>query len=225
MIALVTTNAHKVSEAQGCLALLDVTMPLVGVSPTKAVAETGLTFAENAQIKLEAALQDPLPEGTLWVVAEDAGLIIEALDETAGLSPFPGVQSDRWLTEAMQRAVFGHVVPNPDYTLKNQAILALMASQHNRQARYEACLALYHRPSQKTFWVTGTTPLTVAMAAQGQNGFGYDPIMIPCTPGDTRTLGERLAVEKNRLSHRLNAWQQVKNTVFSAIVNEGTFDS
>jgi len=179
------------------------------------VDETGLSFEENALIKLEAALQEPLPEGTIWVVAEDAGLIVEALNGLYGLSPFPGVQSDRWLTSAVQREVLGQVTSNPGYDLKNQAILDLLHNHRNRKAWYQACLAIYHVPSGKTHCVTGETPLTVAMHPHGDNGFGYDPIMIPETPGDTRTMAQRSFEEKNRISHRLAAWKQWRERVLA----------
>lgn len=217
MIALVTTNAHKIAEAQGCLALLGVPISLVGVTPAEDVEETGLTFQENAHIKLQAALLNPLPAGTTWVVAEDAGLIVDALNGLYGLSPFPGIQSDRWLTPAIQREVLGHITPNPDYAIKNEAILALLHNHRNRSARYEACLAIHHLPTHSTQFVTGITPLTVALCAQGTGGFGYDPIMRPDTPGDPRAMGQRSPQEKNSLSHRLAAWQQFQTLLANVI--------
>lgn len=206
-IALVTTNTNKVTEAQGCLAILGVASPLIGVSPAQEVDECGATFADNAQIKLEAALAGPLPEGLDWVVAEDSGLIVEALDGFEGLSPFPGVRSDRWLTEALQQRLLGSITPNPPYVFKNQALLRLMQDLPNRDAAYVACLAACHLPSGLRFFVHGHTPLWVATQPKGTNGFGYDPIMMPQTPDDPRTMGERSPQEKNRLSHRLKAWE------------------
>jgi XTP/dITP diphosphohydrolase len=41
---------------------------------------------------------------------------------------------------------------------------------------------------------------TIAAAPRGTSGFGYDPIFVPA--GETRTIGELSAAEKDALSHR-----------------------
>jgi XTP/dITP diphosphohydrolase len=49
----------------------------------------------------------------------------------------------------------------------------------------------------------------IAEAPRGANGFGYDPLFLPDeTPG--RTLAELESAEKNRLSHRGRALQQLR---------------
>lgn len=206
-LALATTNRHKVEEAQGCLDLLGLNIQVMALAPKEDVAETGDTFEANARIKLEAALAQGIPPEVMWVVAEDSGLIVEALDGTYGHSPFPGVCSDRWLTPAVEESLLGTRTPNPGYAIKNQALLALMQNKPNRQAAYVACLAIYTVETQQTQIVWGQTPLKVATQPQGDGGFGYDPVMIPQTPGDTRTFAQRTAAEKNSLSHRFAAWQ------------------
>lgn len=146
------------------------------------MAETGSTFWENATLKLQACLETSLPQEVDFAIAEDSGLVIDALDG------FPGIRSDRWT-----------------YADKNQGILELMTGQTNRNARYEACLACWSKTTGLISHYTGTVELKVAEAPQGENGFGYDPIMIPAALDTTRTMAQLSPEEKNRISHRFNA--------------------
>jgi XTP/dITP diphosphohydrolase len=43
-------------------------------------------------------------------------------------------------------------------------------------------------------------PGTLAFEPRGENGFGYDPILVPT--GETRTCAELEPAEKNAMSHR-----------------------
>jgi XTP/dITP diphosphohydrolase len=44
---------------------------------------------------------------------------------------------------------------------------------------------------------------TLADAPRGAGGFGYDPAFVP--EGETRTVGEMTAAEKDAISHRARA--------------------
>ena len=214
-LALVTTNAHKIRETQQCLAMLSpqLSQPIevVGVAPLVDVEETGATFDDNALIKLNAVLNNPPPDvaNVDWIMAEDSGLIVPSLDGQLGLSPFPGVRSDRWLDDPThQRALLGDT-PHPlTYTHKNAALLALLA-QHppdQRGAYYHTSLAVWRKSDQSIHVHQGHMPLWVATQPAGDQGFGYDPIMIPNAEGPTgRTNGQLSAEEKALISHRANA--------------------
>ena len=56
---------------------------------------------------------------------------------------------------------------------------------------------------------------TIAEMVRGENGFGWDVIFIP--DGEKRTFAEMPAEEKNKISHRLKAFQKLK----SLLANEG----
>jgi XTP/dITP diphosphohydrolase len=87
-LLLGTTNSAKVREYQRLLGDLPIELVLPTDPPT--VAETGLTFAENALIKGRAyAAWSGLPS-----LADDGGIEIDALDGE------PGVHSARWLGRA-----------------------------------------------------------------------------------------------------------------------------
>ncbi len=209
IIGFATTNPHKLSETQACFRRLIPDVQVVPLPPSQEVEETGRTFEANALLKLEAAIRQPLPAEITHVIAEDAGLIVDALDGYSGLSPFPGIRSDRWLTPEVQQALWGHAVEPLTYQEKNQALLQLMQDQANRNARYEASVACWTRQTGDIFVETGTVPLQVALAPRGENGFGYDPIMIPMAFDPTRTMAELTSEEKNAISHRFQALDRV----------------
>lgn len=55
--------------------------------------------------------------------------------------------------------------------------------------------------------VEGRLRGTIADAPRGTGGFGWDAIFIP--EGESRTLGEMSAEEKDAISHRRLAWQEL----------------
>lgn len=218
-LALVTTNAHKIRETQLCLSLLmaDLNQPIevMGIAPLVDVEEDGATFDDNALIKLKAVLHNP-PTGlddVDWVMAEDSGLVVPCLDGQWGMSPFPGVRSDRWLDDpAHQQALLGSTPQPLTYTHKNAALLALMSSipADQRQAYYHTSLAVWRKADRGTQVYQGQMFLWVATASLGTEGFGYDPIMIPQGEGPSgRSNGQLSPEEKAQISHRssaLKAW-------------------
>src|SRR5690625_4194951 len=121
------------------------------------IEETGHTFSENAHIKAETIANIiKLP-----VIADDSGLVIDALD---GL---PGVFSARFADE--------HATDqdNIDKVLQKLGNIPL----HERTARFVCVLAVYFN-DELTFH-SGYCEGKIAFEGKGTNGFGYDPIFIP----------------------------------------------
>src|SRR6202044_3551565 len=122
------------------------------------VAETGLTFAENALLKARAiAAFTGLP-----AVADDSGLCVDALNG------MPGVLSARWAgrhgdDEANLRLVLGQLADVPD----------------ERRGAYFACPAAPVLPSGREHLTEGIVRGRLIHEPRGQNGFGYDPIFVP----------------------------------------------
>ena len=112
------------------------------------------------------------------IVIDDSGMFIEALHG------FPGVFSSHAFK-----------------TIGTDGILRLLLGRENRAARFETVLGLRRRG--KNHLVRGECKGTIAEAAQGASGFGFDPIFVP--DGQTRTLAEMTEDEKNAVSHRGNA--------------------
>jgi XTP/dITP diphosphohydrolase len=174
-----TQNAHKILELTRIL-LPEVPglelVPSLGESPI----EDGETFSANALIKARAAfLETGLP-----AIADDSGLVVDALDGA------PGIFSARYSGSG-------------DDQENTALVLTNMAGVSERTGRFVCAAAL----------VTATAELvlervwegTIALAPRGARGFGYDPIFVPA--GETRSSAELSEEEKDELSHRGHAFR------------------
>jgi XTP/dITP diphosphohydrolase len=191
-LVLATRNAHKVSELRRILAGLDG-LEIVGVDAFPGVpdvAETGVTFAENALLKAHAvARATGVP-----AVADDSGLCVEVLGGA------PGVFSARWSgRHGADRA-------NLELLL---AQLSDVPDAH--RAAWFACAAALALPDGAERVVEGRLDGSVAKAPRGSGGFGYDPIFVP--DGNTRTLAEYGPEEKDAISHRGRAFRALAPVV------------
>jgi XTP/dITP diphosphohydrolase len=147
------------------------------------IEETGATFTENAILK--AVHTSNFVED--FVVADDSGLCIEALDGR------PGVFSNRYAASD---------------TARIQRVLHEMEAvpDENRGAAFVCALAVARRG--EVIWTgEGRVEGTIGRGPQGTNGFGYDPIFY--LPEFSRTMAELTLDEKNRVSHRGRALQQL----------------
>ena len=186
-IIVATQNKGKVKEIKEMLGDLPVevkTMGEVGIDID--VEETGTTFEENAVLKAEAIskMVDAL------VIADDSGLEIDYLNKE------PGVYSARYL---------GKETP---YEVKNQIILDRLKDvpKEQRTARFVCAMALCEN-GKETFVTRGTLEGYIGHQPEGQNGFGYDPILFVEALG-TSTANISLE-EKNKISHRAKALKQI----------------
>ena len=92
-VVVATGNAHKLSEIEAILSQAMPDAKFVSVHELgdfEDPEENGATFEENALIKARAALQET---GMQLAVADDSGLMVDALDGA------PGVWSARWAGE------------------------------------------------------------------------------------------------------------------------------
>jgi XTP/dITP diphosphohydrolase len=143
------------------------------------VAETGLTFTENALLKARAvAACTGLP-----AVADDSGLCVDALNG------MPGVLSARWAGR------HGADHANLELVL---AQLADIPADH-RGAQF-ACAAALVLPSGAEHVAEGLLEGSLATAPRGTNGFGYDPIFVP--DGYEITTAQMDPADKDKISHR-----------------------
>lgn len=186
-LLLATQNAHKIAEIQAILqeVSVEVVTPRdVGLSADFDVAETGQTFAENAELKARAfAAATHLP-----TLADDSGLEVTALHGR------PGVYSKRY-------------VPGTDAD-RNQKILSEVADATDRTAAFVTVLCLYNPQTDQATFFEGRVTGQLSLEPRGTAGFGYDPIFIPS--GYQQTFGELGQELKNQLSHRARALAKVK---------------
>jgi XTP/dITP diphosphohydrolase len=190
-LLLATRNRGKIAEIGAILSGAPVEIVSAGEVPRwPEPAETGETFLENALIKARAA-----HEATgLAALADDSGL------EVAALGGDPGVTSARYGGEGLD-----------DRARAARLLEALEGvPEAERGARFRCVMVLFPAPGRpgKALVTEGILEGRIAAAASGENGFGYDPVFVP--HGETRTLAEMGAGEKNAISHRYRALEEMR---------------
>ncbi len=195
-VVLATRNAHKVVEVRRILdeARVDVDLVSLDAFPdVPDVAETGLTFEENALLKARAiAAATDLP-----AIADDSGLAVNVL------GGMPGIFSARWAGR------HGDDGGNLDLLLAQLADV----DDSNRAAAF-VCAAALVSPTGLEEVVRGELRGTIIREPRGSNGFGYDPVFVP--DGEDRTTAQMSASEKDAISHRGVAFRALADRVGAA---------
>jgi XTP/dITP diphosphohydrolase len=205
---LCTGNVHKVTELQQLLPHWQLhSMPAGTVLPE----ETGATLLDNARIKafggreliaqgavqlettaLSGPAALPLPPAPPyraalpWVIADDSGLCVDALNGA------PGVHSARFAGPSATDA------DNVNALLERLAA----CSDHGIAARFE-CVLVAVSPSGDELVATGQVHGHIITSPRGTTGFGYDPIFVP--DGSNKTFAELGPAVKDSMSHRARA--------------------
>ena len=205
-VVLATRNAGKIAELSRILAAAGFADGLAGLETFPGapdVAETGLTFADNALLKARAiAAYTGLP-----AVADDSGLCVDALH---GL---PGVFSARWSGK------HGDDRANLDLVLGQLADVAARGAQF-------VCVAALVLPgadddggaARHEWTTTGVLAGSLARAPRGTNGFGYDPIFVP--DGMSVTTAELPPEEKDAISHRGRAFRAIAPVIAARVLKQ-----
>jgi XTP/dITP diphosphohydrolase len=192
-LLVATTNPDKLREIRAILARLPVEiLTLKDVDPVPEPEETGTTFVDNARVKARYydRCLDRVDGERPLTVAEDSGLVIDALEGA------PGVHSARFLRpDASYPERFAEI---------DRRLAAVPAAK--RRARFICALTVV-RSGEIVFETTGTVEGEVAESAKGAGGFGYDPIFY--YPPYGRTLGEVTDDEKRRVAHRGEAFRRL----------------
>lgn len=187
-LLLATSNPHKLEEFRAIFADLPLRLfSLNDIQLDIEVEETGITFAENAELKARAYAQ----ASGMLTLADDSGLEIDALGGA------PGVQSARYLGR------------ETSYEERFRSILQQLKGlpMEQRTARFRCAIALAE-PSGNTRLVEGVIEGVIADSPRGKNGFGYDPIFY--LPELGKTFAELAPEHKNRISHRARAAQAAR---------------
>jgi len=196
-LLVATTNLDKLREIRRILGELPFELlSLRDFPPVPEPDETGSTFGENARLKAlyyDRAVSDAaaiVQCGPIYTVGEDSGLVVDALEGE------PGVRSARFLR------------PDASYPERFQEIFRRLAERPSapRSARFVSAVAVVHN-GRVIHETTGTVHGEVATAPRGERGFGYDPIFQ--YPPYARTLGEATDDEKERVSHRGEAFRRL----------------
>jgi XTP/dITP diphosphohydrolase len=191
-IVIASGNKGKIREFQQIFTNFRIeVMPQTQFNVSN-VEETGLTFVENAILKARhAAQQTQLP-----ALADDSGIEVDALHGA------PGIYSARFAGEGAS-----------DKT-NNQLMLEKLQDvpEAERTARFQCIIVFMRHAEDATPLICqGTWEGRILTVAQGENGFGYDPLFFVPTHGCSSA---QLAPEiKNQLSHRGQAIQLFKQQV------------
>ena len=194
-LVLASNNPGKVREFAAALAELNADITPQSAFGVPEAEETGLTFVENALLKARnAALYAGLP-----ALADDSGLVVDALDGA------PGIHSARYAgPDADDRA-------NIDKLLFELHDVPM----ERRTARFVCVLALLRHPTDPMPLICqGRWEGVILTEPRGVNGFGYDPIFF--VPGEQRTAAELDLAAKNRLSHRGQALERLRQHLQNA---------
>jgi XTP/dITP diphosphohydrolase len=180
-LVLASGNPHKARELRMILPGWEIEPLETDREPPP---ETGSTFAENAQGKARFG-REVLARDDVWVLGEDSGLEVDALDGG------PGVLSAR----------YGGAGATDEANLRK--LLDELAGQTTgRQARY-VCELVGIGPGGGEIRGTGELMGRIAETPSGSRGFGYDPVFVP--EGEGRTVAELGDAWKSEHSHRAHA--------------------
>ncbi|RZA21580.1 MAG: RdgB/HAM1 family non-canonical purine NTP pyrophosphatase [Lysobacteraceae bacterium] len=188
-LVLASSNASKLAELRALLGDLAIELVAQAEFGVDEVAETGGTFVENALLKARhAAAATGLP-----ALADDSGLIVDALDGAPGLysaryagSPTDDAANNARLLHEMRDTPAGH-----------------------RAARFHAVIVLLRHPADpQPLIAEGTWDGVIIDAPRGSNGFGYNPVFLD--PRHGLTAAEMEPALKNRLSHRAQALAKLR---------------
>lgn len=194
-LLLATRNRDKVDELRVILAGLPLELVSLGdLEDAPEVEEDGDTFEENALKKARAA------HGAtgLPTCAEDSGLEVDFLHGG------PGVWSARYAG------------PEQDYAANNRKLLEELygVPEARRTARFVCAAALVGaappaggRPLPPLLF-RGEVHGRITTGPRGESGFGYDPVFL--VPEEGRTFAEMPREHKNEISHRAQAFRQVR---------------
>jgi XTP/dITP diphosphohydrolase len=184
LLVIATANRKKGVELARLFAPARVALKTLADFPNAAVVdETGDTFAANAALK---AVTQAKQLGH-WVVADDSGLMVDALDGA------PGVLSARY--------------SGPDATdeANNRKLLSALAgvAPEQRTARFVCHICLADPTGTIRAESEASCRGRILPAGHGAGGFGYDPLFEIAEYH--RSFGELSALVKSFLSHRARA--------------------
>ncbi len=180
-IVFATSNPHKLEELKAiCTDRCNVDFVL----PPEGFdpVENGKTFEENSMIKAqEAARLSGLP-----ALADDSGLCVDVLNGA------PGIHSARYAETAQKRI---------------DKLLNALNEIKNRKAKFVCVMTLVNEKGEVLTQKRGECLGEIAKKQAGINGFGYDPIFT--VDGKSCTMAELSEYEKNKISHRAKALEQI----------------
>ena len=188
-LLIATRNEGKTREFKAMFSQLGYDIKNLNDFPElPEVAETGMTFEENARLKAET-ISELTGE---MVLADDSGLMVDVL---GGL---PGVWSARFAGE--------HATDAANNAKLLHELASTAVSPEKRKAKFHTTLVVA-APGKSSLVVEGEWPGSIATIPRGDDGFGYDPLFVDEETG--RTAAQMTLDQKNKVSHRARALQNL----------------
>lgn len=190
-LVFATHNPHKLQEIKNILGREFSLLSLDDINCTEDIPEPFYTLEANAKEKTRYIKETYGYD----CFADDTGLEIDALNGE------PGVFSARY-------AIPGDAdVSMPErFTANIQKVLEKMEGVENRRARFRTVISL--NCFERQFFFEGVVEGNILAVPAGDKGFGYDPIFMPL--GYTKSFAEMTLDEKNLISHRAIAFNQLR---------------
>ncbi len=191
-LIIASNNKHKIYEIKKILgAKFPEILSLSEADIDHETVEDGETFIENA---FKKAREIAKISGCA-ALADDSGICVDALGGA------PGVYSARFSG--------GHGNDEDN----NRLLLEKLKGASDRGAHYTCAMALVY-PDGREIFAEGYMYGEITENPRGSAGFGYDPLFVPT--GETRTVAEMTDEEKNAISHRANALNELLKKLSSA---------
>ena len=184
-IVFATHNPNKLEEIRQMLPAGLQVLSLDDIGCTEEIPETAATLEGNARIKAAHVYE----RYGYDCFADDTGLEVAALDGA------PGVYSARFAG------------PQSDSRANIEKLLRLMEGKTNRKARFRTVIAL--ALGGTFYFFEGEIAGEILAEESGSGGFGYDPVFLP--KGSDLSFAEMPLAEKNRISHRGKAFQNLSS--------------
>lgn len=185
-IYLSTGNKSKIKEIKDILENLDFEIySKADLGIYSDVEEDGNSLEENSLIKAKY-LKDFTRD---IVISDDTGLFVESLDLE------PGIYSARYA---------GKKASDKE---NRDKLLDKLKDKTDRSAYFKTVISLIDEDNN-IYKATGLLKGRITESEIGENGFGYDSIFIP--DGYDISLAQMTDKEKNKISHRHNALENLK---------------
>jgi XTP/dITP diphosphohydrolase len=182
-IVFASNNENKIKEIKSILGNNFTLLSLSDINIVDDIPEDEPDLEGNALAKARYVFNSTGKN----VFADDTGLEVDALN---GL---PGVHSARFAGESK------------DSSANIDKVLSLLGTSANRKARFRTVIALIFE--KKEYLFEGVVNGIIINEKRGNEGFGYDPVFIP--EGKYQTFAEMDPDEKNRISHRARAFEEL----------------
>lgn len=192
-LLIATHNAGKLEEMLHLFAPLGIKVTGAAAHNLPEPEETETTFVGNARIKAHAAAKAT----GLPALSDDSGIEVDALNGA------PGVFTADWAETPNGRDFVMAMTRTHDELRKVRA-------EKPWTARFRATLVLAW-PDGHDEVFEGKVEGTLQWPRRGTDGHGYDPMFQP--DGYDITFGEMGWEEKNRISHRADAFKKLVNAL------------